>query len=132
LGGAVAIHTAVKYPNLFRGVIIENSFTSISDMVDVIFWFAKYFKFLILRNYWTSIDLVNKIENPIMFVTGDKDQLVPHTMTHILHSRAIKAVLKELYVVKDGTHNDTWYVGGDEYIEKLSKFLESAMKRDFT
>ena len=85
MGGAVAIHTAVKYPNLFRGVIIENSFTSISDMVDVIFWFAKYFKFLILRNYWTSIDLVNKIEYPIMFVTGDKDQLVPHTMTHILH-----------------------------------------------
>jgi hypothetical protein len=39
--------------------------------------------------------------------------------------------LKELYVVKDGTHNDTWYVGGDEYIEKLSKFLESAMKGDF-
>lgn len=30
LGGAVAIHTAHKYPELFKGIIIENSFSSIS------------------------------------------------------------------------------------------------------
>jgi pimeloyl-ACP methyl ester carboxylesterase len=71
LGGAVSLYTAVKYPYLFKGVVVENSFTSISDMVDELFFFAKYFKGLILNNFWTSIDLVGRIRNPILFITGD-------------------------------------------------------------
>ena len=71
LGGAVAVHTVSKYPHLFRGVIVENTFTSISDMVDVVLSFAKHFKYIILRNHWTSISLINTIENPILFVSGD-------------------------------------------------------------
>lgn len=71
LGGAVSMYTAAKYPHLFRGVILENTFTSIPDMVDELFFFAKYFKGLILNNYWTSIDLVGRIRNPMLFITGD-------------------------------------------------------------
>lgn len=75
------MHTVAKYPQFFRGVIVENTFTSISEMVDIVFFFVRYFKGLILRNYWTSIDLVGRIENPILFVTGDQDELVPYEMT---------------------------------------------------
>ena len=71
LGGAVALHTVYNHPTLFRGVIIENSFTSLPDMVDVVFFFLKYFKFLVLRNYWRSIDIVNQIKNPMLFITGN-------------------------------------------------------------
>ncbi len=106
------MHMLAKNPHLFRGAIIENTFTSISDMVDVVFFFLKYFKGLILRNYWTSIDLVSRIENPLLFITGDQDEIVPDHMTYQLHDKASKSVHKELYVVKDGTHNDTWYTGG--------------------
>ena len=94
------MYTAAKYPSLFRGVILENTFTSISDMVDELFFFAKYFKGLILRNYWKSIDLVGRIENPILFVSGDEDELVPHWMTLKLHKEAAKSKHSELYVVK--------------------------------
>jgi fermentation-respiration switch protein FrsA (DUF1100 family) len=79
------MHTAAKYPHIFRGIIVENTFTSIADMVDELFFFAKYFKGLILRNYWTSIDLVGRLNHPILFVTGDQDELVPHEMTLKLH-----------------------------------------------
>ena len=34
LGGAVALHTVKNHPTLFRGVIVENTFTSLPDMVD--------------------------------------------------------------------------------------------------
>ena len=37
---------------------------------------------------------------------------------------------KHLYIVKDGTHNDTWYMGGDDYIRELKKFLKEASKRE--
>jgi abhydrolase domain-containing protein 13 len=128
LGGAVAIHTVEKYPHLFRGAIIENTFTSISDMVDIIFFFVKPFKWLILRNHWTSVDTITRIENPMLFIGGKLDELVPYEMTLKLHDRAIKTVKKELYVVEDGEHNDTWYKAGDEYFIKLKSFMKKCMK----
>lgn len=130
LGGAVAIHTITKYPHIFRGLIIENTFTSIPDMVDKIFFFLKYLKFLVLRNYWTSINIIGTVKNPILFVTGSQDELVPTEMTLKLHESATSTKFKELYVVLGGTHNDTWWVGGKEYIEKLRKFLKDAVKYD--
>ena len=29
--------------------------------------------------------------------------------------------------MEDGTHNDTWYRGGREYIGRLKQFIEKAM-----
>ena len=44
LGGAVAIYMANKNPGLFRGLIIENTFSSISDIVDTLFPYVSMFK----------------------------------------------------------------------------------------
>ena len=71
LGGAVAIYTGAQYPNLFRGLIIENTFTSMGDMVDHIVYFLKYVKRLVLRNKWNSLDLVREIKTPMLYITGD-------------------------------------------------------------
>lgn len=60
LGGAVGIYSVTNletYP--VKGIIIENTFTSISDMVDKIFPFLKYFKLLIQKNFWNSISRIN-------------------------------------------------------------------------
>lgn len=32
------------------------------------------------------------------------------------------------YVVEDGTHNDTWYVGGLNYFKVLNEFLNHAAR----
>ena len=48
-------------------------------------------------------------------------------MTVRLHDAAKSSVHKKLYIVKDGTHNDTWYVGGNNYIEQLKKFFNKAL-----
>lgn len=71
MGGAVALYAASKYPDAFTGLIIENTFTSIPDMVDHIFPFLKFIKWLILRIQWKSIEIVEKLETPIMYITGD-------------------------------------------------------------
>ena len=68
-----------------RGLIIENSFTSIDDIPDHLFFFASKFKWLILRNHWRSIDLVPYLYIPLLYVTGDRDELVPHSMTLHMH-----------------------------------------------
>lgn len=70
LGGAVSIYLSNKYENVFKGIIIESTFTSIADMVDRIFGFLRYLKWIILRIKWQSIDLIGNIKMPILFITG--------------------------------------------------------------
>ena len=57
LGGAVALHMADKEPGIFRGLIIESTFTSISDMVDHIFFFIRPIKSFILKIGWDNAAL---------------------------------------------------------------------------
>ena len=61
LGGAVGIYaithffkTKILYPFKIKGIILEITFTSISDMVDKVFPFLKPFKWIMLRNHWPS------------------------------------------------------------------------------
>lgn len=77
LGGAVAIHAINEHPHAFRGLIVENTFTSMGDMVDKIFFFVRHLKWLILRNHWRSADLIGKVTHPIFFIAGNQDELVP-------------------------------------------------------
>jgi fermentation-respiration switch protein FrsA (DUF1100 family) len=98
----VGIYAASLNPGLFRGLIIENTFSSLSDMVDELFVIAKYFKWLILRNHWSSIELVPSIQTPILYIVGDKDELVPSIMTHKLHdaSTSSKLLRKVRFLLK--------------------------------
>ena len=54
LGGAVAIYMTNKNPDLFRGLIVESAFTSISDMADAMFPFIKYIKGPFLKIDWNN------------------------------------------------------------------------------
>lgn len=65
-------------------------------MVDILFMFLGRIKFLILRNYWMSINTIENLRMPILFVTGDRDELVPHEMTMKLHEKANNSVFKKL------------------------------------
>jgi len=54
LGGAVTIYMVEKNQYIFRGMIIENTFTSISAMADEMFPFLKPVKPFILKIGWYS------------------------------------------------------------------------------
>lgn len=78
LGGAVAIYVASLdyYKDKVRGLILENTFTSIADMIDYLLPAFKFLKFL-QRNYWASIDRIGKVICPILFIKSLKDEIVP-------------------------------------------------------
>ena len=57
-------------------------------MVDHIFPFLKYFKWLVLRNHWPSIERIKKIRVPIMIISGTADTLVPPPMLKALYNQA--------------------------------------------
>jgi len=46
-------------------------------MVDSLFGKLAYLKFLILANYWPSIEKIEKVKCPIFFILSLNDEIVP-------------------------------------------------------
>ena len=105
-------------------MILENTFTSIKEMVDHIFPHLSRFKNLILRMFWPSIDRIPNVRVPMLFIVGTHDEIVPPPHAKKLHDAASNAPFKQFHQVHGGTHNDTWLKGGKDYIYALKEFLE--------
>lgn len=138
LGGAVAVHAAhelasmkLEYPP--AAVIIENSFTSISDMVDAKFPFLNvpFFKERFLRLRWNSIGIVGQLEQPLLFLSSTDDEIVPASHMRRLHRAATSAAVAEIHTFK-ATHNDIWLAGGPEYWRIKRDFILRHGSRDLT
>ena len=99
-------------------------------MVDQIFPYLSWAKWIILQNFWKSDELVVDLKMPLLYVTGKKDEIVPTEMTLELYAKSNNASFKELLEVENGTHNDTWFEGGMDYIKKLEKFIQKCKEMD--
>ncbi len=128
LGGAVALQFAAKTGKQFlKGVIAENTFTSISAMVGSLFPILnvgvvkKYF----LRLRWETDKIIEEIKCPVLLISGLKDEIVPASQMADIH-RICKEheVDVDFATFADGKHNDTWVVGGLEYWSKQRSFLQ--------
>jgi len=51
-----------------------------SDMVSEVVKFLGFMKWIVLWNYWPSIDRIKEIHTPILFISGRQDELVPPYM----------------------------------------------------
>lgn len=125
LGGAVAIHLAhyAERNNIpVAGVMVENTFLSISKMVDAIMPLVAPLKGFILRIGWDSERLLPKTMAPVLFLAGARDELVPHGHMQRLYELS-HSELSEIFVIENGTHNDTWMKGGNLYWVRLIQFM---------
>lgn len=124
LGGAVALGTAAENDLRDRvmGVIVENTYTSIPDMVEVVMPKLTWAKPLI-SNKWMTIESIGEIERPILFLSGTEDELVPPSQMWKLHEAAESSVKRVWAPMKGGKHNDTPTIRG--YWEALAKFVKT-------
>ena len=88
-----------KVQTKVKGLILENTFTKIGDMVDSIFPYLRAVKGLIQRIYWPSIDRIRNIKVPILFISGQRDEIVPKEQMQALYDAAESAPFKEIYRV---------------------------------
>ncbi|MGK7925280.1 MAG: alpha/beta hydrolase [Spirulina sp.] len=127
LGGAIAIELATKNPDL-AALIIQGSFTSIRDMID----HDKIYKIFpvdwLLKYYFDSINKIDTLQMPILFVHGDADRRVPSWMSQTLYETA-KTPLKDLYIVPEGDHDRIAEIGGEAYYRKLKEFIQEVQKK---
>ncbi len=116
LGGAVAIDLAAR--NGARGLIIQNTFTSLPDAAAFHYpWVPVRW---LMRNRYNSLERIASYSGPLLQSHGDRDYVVPFAMGKQLHAAAIGP--KHFYVSKGLGHND-----GDpkEYREVLGEFLKA-------
>ncbi|KAM3138266.1 bem46 protein [Paramecium bursaria] len=124
LGGGVA--TYVSTQNIaakIRGIILENTFTSIDAMAERLFPKLKIFKSLILKNHFPSINYVRTITKPILFIMSGRDEIVPMEMMAELFSAAKASIYIKKFLIEQGDHNSNWTLDQEGYFKEIKEFL---------
>lgn len=107
LGGAIAIHLASEVDDA-AGLIIESSFTSLSDVVaSFSFGWSAVRRFITQR--FDAAQKIGAVRAPVLVVHGDDDRLIPHALGRALFDAAVSA--KRFVLVPGGSHHDTHAVG---------------------
>jgi len=122
LGGAVAARLAAdREPG---ALILESSFTSISNLAANIFWFLPV-RWLIRFDYDTMRSL-QKVRSPVLVVHSRDDRLIPfHHGQRLFEAAGEPKSMLEI----TGTHNSGFVSSGRRYRQGLKTFLE---KHDLT
>ncbi|MGB5592849.1 MAG: alpha/beta fold hydrolase [Crocosphaera sp.] len=120
LGGAVAIDLGVRQPNA-AGVIVENTFTSMRDMVAHLGSFYQLFPTdLILHQHFDSLNKLRLLQVPLLLIHGTSDRTVPSYMSERLFQEA--RVPKKMLLVPDASHNNVGAIAAEEYVRILQEF----------
>ena len=116
LGSTVAIYLASL--NKCAGVILESAFTNMADMA------RRHFPVLpgmgSFKLKFPSIDRIGSLDEPILFIHGDEDEIVPYELGRRLFEAA--SADRDFYTINGAHHNDTYHVGGKEYFDRFEKF----------
>jgi pimeloyl-ACP methyl ester carboxylesterase len=123
LGGAVAIQLAVDHPAA-GGLIVEATFTSIADMARQMPKYRIFPISLILHQRFDSINKVDRLQVPVLYLHGTDDRFVPPQMSRELYNRT--ASLKRIKLIVGGGHNNSAAVAGDEYLRAVGDFVRVA------
>jgi len=121
LGGAVALDVATQ--RAVAGIILESTFTSAADVARILYPFlpVRYF----LRTKLNSIEKIKSLHVPILIVHGSHDTIIPIGFGRQLFQAAPGP--KEMYEIPGADHNDTFFVGGEEYFDRVDQFITSAL-----
>lgn len=111
LGGAVAVKLASE--KRCAGLILESTFTTAEEVFGM--------PENILKAKYRSIDIIDKIKVPTLFIHGESDTLVPFWMCGKLMKK-IKAPA-ELFSVEPAGHNDLIMFAREKYFQTIKDFI---------
>ena len=116
LGGAVCVDLAAK--SGARGLILQNTFTSLPDAAAKLYWFLPVR--ILMRNQYRSLEKIGRYNGPLLQSHGNRDRLVPYELGQQLFAAAPGP--KEFFTVEGGDHNDS---EPESYSVAFERFLQS-------
>ena len=128
LGGAIAIDLAARrHRPAFAGLVIESSFTSVAAMLGTLRWGWLPGASLLVTQPFASVDKLDGLTMPMLFLHGTADAVVPHTMSDELYAaaRSVPADLKRLVKIEGAAHSNA-IRSGDVYDDAVRGFIRDA------
>ena len=119
LGGIAATHLGAT--KSCDGLILESTFTNMGAMAGA--HYPLPFAERILKHRLNALGEIDQVRAPILFFHGDKDRIVPIRLGRGLFEAAPNP--KEFVVIPGAGHNDTYFVGGQDYFKKIENFVNS-------
>ncbi|CAO3668985.1 unnamed protein product [Umbelopsis vinacea] len=121
IGGAVAIYLVSRNEDKFSGLILENTFLSLPEVIPNVIPALKHFVFL-CHQIWPSYREIKAIrKSPVLFLSGLKDEMVPPSHMKKLYDLCETSGPKYWKEFAEGTHNDTCIKRG--YFEAVGEFI---------
>jgi hypothetical protein len=120
LGSAVAVDLAHRLPEQVAGLILESAFTNAADMARLMFGPIPLHWLTSMK--WASDEKLASLAIPKLFIHGEHDSIIPLRLGQKLFAAA--AAPKELVILPDADHNDTFMAGGDKYYQKIRAFVK--------
>lgn len=116
LGGGIALHLAAEHGA--RGVILQNTFTSLHDAAAANYpWVPVR---LLMKNRYDSLSRISRYAGPLFISHGTADRIIPFAHGQKLFAAATGP--KEFFEIAGGDHNDS---EPEHYLPALHKFLDS-------
>jgi fermentation-respiration switch protein FrsA (DUF1100 family) len=118
LGGCVAVDLAAT--NGARGLVLQNTPSSIPDAAALIYWFAPVH--WLMKNRYDSLGKIGKYHGPLLQSHGTADTLVPIALGRKLFDAA-PSTDKRFFEIQNKGHNDpeppSYDVALDEFLASL-------------
>jgi uncharacterized protein len=123
LGAAVAIGLAVERPP--AALVLRSPFTSLADVGRVHYPWLPVGRVLIDR--YPSIDRIGSLSAPLLVIAGDRDDIVPESLSKRLYEAAPDP--KRYLLVPGAGHNDPELIDGRRMLDEVGRFLSEAELR---
>ena len=119
LGAAVAVGLAVQSPP--AALVLRSPFTSLPDVGAVHYPWLPVQRLLLDR--YPSIDRIASVSAPVLVIAGDRDDIVPMSLSRRLYDAAAEP--KRFVLVPGAGHNDPELVDGRRVLTEITGFLSS-------
>jgi len=127
LGGALAIALAAERDGI-AGVVVESSFTSITDLVRASRWGWVPFLGAVVTQEFDSRARIGRVREPLLLVHGTADGVIPHTMSDELLAAAtgVQPELKRVLKIDGAGHRGAPFADREAFDSALREFVGRA------
>jgi fermentation-respiration switch protein FrsA (DUF1100 family) len=108
---------ALKGPS--RALILESAYTNSQEMAKLLAPFLFDWR---PKVPYDNLGRIGKVAVPVLIIHGSHDEIIPVDMARRVFAAAAEP--KELYLIDGAHHNDTYLVGGSEYVKRLQAFIQ--------